>query len=181
MHRLGVAPWNCGDIQQRQLESAGFYSPNIDALSVYKGLRVFSSVTGIPGFKPGNRFNKGHTVFKRTVKVWTCWYDCFIIGDSFCLYLFTRIGWIPPKRLKSKSVVSVEDRHCPHLPTPPLRYTLTIVGIFSWTSRFSSYILVSHSWLLDLWFFCQVLPSWPICSHRRHHQVSLIAAEMLDF
>lgn len=37
----------------------------------------------------------------------------FFTGDCFCLSLFIRIGWIPPKRLKSKFGVSVADRHPP--------------------------------------------------------------------
>lgn len=37
----------------------------------------------------------------------------FLTRDCFCLSLFIRIGWIPPKRLKSKFGVSVADRHPP--------------------------------------------------------------------
>lgn len=92
-----------------------------------------------------------------------------ISEKGLSLSFFIRIGWIPPKRLRSKFGVSAADTHI---------YTVSHTQFNESTHTHKRSILMIrhsftkqpcwwfvHSWFLEFGIFCQVLPPGSICAH----------------
>ena len=154
------------DIKWTELDSTGIYSFNIDALSVYRSFHPFPCSQNIFSSLLGNRFYrfKGRAASEvETLKTWI-WMIFPFPQKGLSLSFFIRIGWIPPRRLRSKFGVSAADTHS-QSPTNQLADTQFFTKQHCWW--------FVHSGFMDFGIFCQVLPSRPICAHWRHHQVGL--------
>ena len=122
---------------------------------------------------------KGRAVLKRALKMWIWTMLLRLNFSKGIVSFFLYQNWLDPSKEIKKQIRGKCSRHSPthtntHTHSPANPHTDSILMNSQSFTKQPCWCFV-YSWFLDLWIFCQVLPTRPVCAHWRHHQVGLNA------